>query len=565
MPTDQLAEAHELIYRPLRNPDGPPQPQVEYKLRRFVNDYVAPPKSGARLSLALEAFERMRADIAEMGARTPHELMRCAEVTFIRDCAEMAARASLARTESRWGLYHERTRPSRSATTRPGSTTSICTSPPLARWSSRPVPWLPIWSRSTEFTPVGGASRHLGEVHAEQVATAGPREVAPAAPAGAAESQRADRAARPPRPAPEQSSARLLELVALAEEQPELDALRPYLTDPRPPSGGRRSPCSRRRCRRRHRTAPSPPRCADPAAEVRAAAAASLRELVETLPPEPAPARRPRRRPGRARPGRSAPPRWTCCAPCASGTRPCSPRLDGCRHRRPYRGRTCAGVGRRRRGTGPRGGRRPVPRGPRRDRQGPGHRGGRATAGGPPAASDSAAGSSKRPSPASATTPTPWCARPPTEHWAPPAAPRPSPRGPWPPCPTPAWQVRARRRHRPVRRGPRHGGPRPGQGPRRPQRRCPQGRRPGTDPAPHRRGGPRGPRHGRHGLRRGCQGVPAPTAGRCRTDRRLERRRALRPGRPCRCPAPAEPGPIVQPRAPAPRPSPASRPARPGS
>ena len=50
----------------------------------------------------------MRDEIAGMGARTPHELMRCAEVSFIRDCAEMAARSSLARTESRWGLYHER-------------------------------------------------------------------------------------------------------------------------------------------------------------------------------------------------------------------------------------------------------------------------------------------------------------------------------------------------------------------------------------------------------------------------------------------------------------------------
>ena len=34
--------------------------------------------------------------------------MRCAEVTFIRDCAELAARASLVREESRWGLYHSR-------------------------------------------------------------------------------------------------------------------------------------------------------------------------------------------------------------------------------------------------------------------------------------------------------------------------------------------------------------------------------------------------------------------------------------------------------------------------
>lgn len=108
LPADQLADAHELIYRPLRNPEGPPQPQVEYKLRRFVNDYVAPPKTAAKLALAVETFERMRAEVAGIGARTAHELMRAAEVSFIRDCAEMAARSSLTRTESRWGLYHDR-------------------------------------------------------------------------------------------------------------------------------------------------------------------------------------------------------------------------------------------------------------------------------------------------------------------------------------------------------------------------------------------------------------------------------------------------------------------------
>ena len=108
LPEAQLASAHELIYRPLLHPDGPPQPQVEYKLRRFVNDYVAPPKTQTKLSLAVETFERMRTEISAMGASTPHELMRCAEVDFIRDCAEMAARSSLTRTESRWGLYHDR-------------------------------------------------------------------------------------------------------------------------------------------------------------------------------------------------------------------------------------------------------------------------------------------------------------------------------------------------------------------------------------------------------------------------------------------------------------------------
>ncbi|TDZ42773.1 fumarate reductase/succinate dehydrogenase flavoprotein subunit [Mycobacteroides franklinii] len=107
-PVDQVKEAHELIYRPLRHPDGPPQPQVEYKLRRFVNDYVAPPKTAAKLSLAVQTFERMADEVNQIGARTPHELMRAAEVSFIRDCAEMAARSSLTRTESRWGLYHDR-------------------------------------------------------------------------------------------------------------------------------------------------------------------------------------------------------------------------------------------------------------------------------------------------------------------------------------------------------------------------------------------------------------------------------------------------------------------------
>ena len=81
---------------------------MEYKLRRFVNDYVAPPKTAPKLSIAVQTFERMRGEIAEIGATTPHELMRAVEVSFIRDCAEMAARSSLTRTESRWGLYHDR-------------------------------------------------------------------------------------------------------------------------------------------------------------------------------------------------------------------------------------------------------------------------------------------------------------------------------------------------------------------------------------------------------------------------------------------------------------------------
>ncbi|MFD3538634.1 fumarate reductase/succinate dehydrogenase flavoprotein subunit [Streptomyces sp. NPDC058662] len=304
LPQDQVAAAHELVYRPLRHPDGPPQPQVEYKLRRFVNDYVAPPKTGAKLSLAVEAFTRMSREIAGMGARTAHELMRCAEVGFIRDCAEMAARASLARTESRWGLYHERMDHPERDDSGWLHHLDLRKSPSGAmEFTARPVE--PYAVPVPEFTPVPGPERRLGEVALVPVATAGPRDTAPAArpdarpgapgaarPGAQAAPQAAAQAAPPealaPAGTPDASAPdpALLRLLSLAEESPDLDALRPYLSDADPavraaavaalaetlPAGAGPALAARLR---------------DTAPRVRAAAAAALRELVEVLPAEP--------------------------------------------------------------------------------------------------------------------------------------------------------------------------------------------------------------------------------------------------------------------------------------
>lgn len=88
--------------------DGLPPNQVEYKLRRMVNDYLQPPKVTRKMEIGLSRFEAIHTDLDRIQARNPHELMRAMEVHAIRDCAEMAARASLFRTESRWGLYHNR-------------------------------------------------------------------------------------------------------------------------------------------------------------------------------------------------------------------------------------------------------------------------------------------------------------------------------------------------------------------------------------------------------------------------------------------------------------------------
>ena len=105
---DFLKAEQERIYQPLNQPDGVPHTQVEYKLRRLVNDYLQPPKSPNKMDIGLQKFVAYEETLDIMGASDPHELMRCMEVHFIRDCAEMAARASLYRKETRWGLYHYR-------------------------------------------------------------------------------------------------------------------------------------------------------------------------------------------------------------------------------------------------------------------------------------------------------------------------------------------------------------------------------------------------------------------------------------------------------------------------
>lgn len=105
---EQVERERERVFGPLLRERGLPPNQVEYKLRRMVNDYLQPPKVTRKMEIGLERFAQIHEDLSLIKAREPHELMRAMEVHAIRDCAEMAARASLFRTESRWGLYHAR-------------------------------------------------------------------------------------------------------------------------------------------------------------------------------------------------------------------------------------------------------------------------------------------------------------------------------------------------------------------------------------------------------------------------------------------------------------------------
>jgi succinate dehydrogenase/fumarate reductase flavoprotein subunit len=108
MNDDASAAESARILAPLSRSDGPTPYQIEYKTRRLVNDYLQPPKITRKYQIGLRRFAEIREDMSDMTAGNPHELMRAMEASSILDCAEMAAHASLFRTESRWGLYHNR-------------------------------------------------------------------------------------------------------------------------------------------------------------------------------------------------------------------------------------------------------------------------------------------------------------------------------------------------------------------------------------------------------------------------------------------------------------------------
>jgi succinate dehydrogenase/fumarate reductase flavoprotein subunit len=105
-----IERERERVLAPTRREDGIPPNQIEYKARRLVNDYLQPPKVTRKFELGQRRLAEVRDDMeSRMIARNAHELLRALETQSIVDCADMAAHASLYRTESRWGLYHLRT------------------------------------------------------------------------------------------------------------------------------------------------------------------------------------------------------------------------------------------------------------------------------------------------------------------------------------------------------------------------------------------------------------------------------------------------------------------------
>lgn len=108
VPEEKVRKEEKRVFEPLRREEGLNPSECEYKIRRTINEYIAPPKTGTKLEIALRRIERFRRDVGMLKARDYHELGRALEVPCILDCAEMSARASLKREESRWGIAHYR-------------------------------------------------------------------------------------------------------------------------------------------------------------------------------------------------------------------------------------------------------------------------------------------------------------------------------------------------------------------------------------------------------------------------------------------------------------------------
>lgn len=84
--------------------------ELEYKVRRFIGDYVITPKNEYKLKHWLEWAEIFYGDIDSRSmVRNGHELSKLYEIEHIVQCASFSARASMERKESRWGEGHYRT------------------------------------------------------------------------------------------------------------------------------------------------------------------------------------------------------------------------------------------------------------------------------------------------------------------------------------------------------------------------------------------------------------------------------------------------------------------------
>ncbi len=106
----QVIEAESLRDRRFNSNKGQiPVQEIEYKVRRMINDYVISPKSEYKLNRWLEWANIFEQEIDnDVLVRNGHELCKLYEIENIIKCGSLSAIAALERKESRWGMCHHR-------------------------------------------------------------------------------------------------------------------------------------------------------------------------------------------------------------------------------------------------------------------------------------------------------------------------------------------------------------------------------------------------------------------------------------------------------------------------
>jgi succinate dehydrogenase/fumarate reductase flavoprotein subunit len=101
---DFVRKEEKRVFSPMNRSHGIKPGIFEFKLRRVITQYLAPPRNEAKLKTALQWIRRFKTeDMNRLKTDDWHELGRAIETGFILDCAEMNARSALERKETRWG------------------------------------------------------------------------------------------------------------------------------------------------------------------------------------------------------------------------------------------------------------------------------------------------------------------------------------------------------------------------------------------------------------------------------------------------------------------------------
>jgi len=104
----QVGELKEKTFSPLRASGSIPYRMLEDAMRKMLWQNAGPARNEKSLAVALGKLEKLGEHYSNVSASNYHEMMRVLETGQILQVAKMMCTASLARKETRFGVYHNR-------------------------------------------------------------------------------------------------------------------------------------------------------------------------------------------------------------------------------------------------------------------------------------------------------------------------------------------------------------------------------------------------------------------------------------------------------------------------